>query len=100
MIQVYRDDVSAWNDKTKLQKGRKRVWVDELKQSVGCIVCGEENPSCLEFHHVSASNKEHDISQMIVNKASDERIREEIDKCLILCANCHRKVHRGYILIV
>ncbi|CAL9977399.1 HNH endonuclease [Vibrio phage D260] len=53
-----------------------------------CTDCGEENPIVLEFDHVDPNNKSDNISNMM--SKSWENIKEEIDKCEVVCANCHR----------
>lgn len=58
-----------------------------------CNDCGYcSNPAALEFHHADPSQKEFGISTSGGTK-SFERIKLELDKCLLLCANCHRDEH-------
>ncbi len=56
-----------------------------------CAHCPENDPIVMEFDHLDASLKEISISEAIVRCFSWERIQAEIDKCQILCANCHRR---------
>lgn len=67
-------------------------WVHEIKSSFKCE-CGEDHPATLDFHHVDASKKEASISVALVRGWSKDRIREELKKCKVVCANCHRKLH-------
>jgi hypothetical protein len=46
----------------------------------------------LEFHHLNAARKDFGISSQ-GHTRSWSKIREELDKCVLLCANCHREVH-------
>ena len=55
-----------------------------------CIGCGEDNPVVLEFHH--RSDKDMAVGYMVSAGFSIARIQQEIDKCDVLCANCHRKL--------
>jgi hypothetical protein len=55
-----------------------------------CISCGESDPIVLEFHHRSGKDKA--VTEMVASGYPIERIQFEIDKCDVLCANCHRKV--------
>lgn len=48
--------------------------------------------NALEFHHVESEEKEFQISYA-KRKKFDESIKKELDKCLLLCSNCHREVH-------
>lgn len=59
-------------------------------KSGGCIECGESDPVCLDFHHKDPKTKKYLISQMTMRTKA--RILEEAAKCIILCANCHRKL--------
>lgn len=54
-----------------------------------CSQCGESDPSVLEFHH--RTGKSMDLSRMIGDGYSVSTIQAEINKCDVLCANCHRK---------
>lgn len=55
-----------------------------------CVDCGEHDPVVLEFDHVSDKNA--DISNMVCKGYSWQSILEEISKCEVRCANCHRRV--------
>lgn len=77
----------------------KRTRRSKLKQKVikykggKCSKCGyAENASALEFHHVDPNTKEFSISTNALGKPWEE-IVTELDKCILLCANCHREVH-------
>lgn len=57
-----------------------------------CQICGYcKCNNALEFHHINPLNKEFHISKNM-NK-SWKKIKNEIDKCLLVCANCHREIH-------
>ena len=77
----------------KNNKKKKQAWVNDIKSSRGCMFCGETHPACLDFHHREPEQKARAISTMARQGVSNERILEEMDKCDVLCANCHRKVH-------
>jgi hypothetical protein len=79
----------------KARKRRNRIFVQEYKRSHPCIRCGESTPCCLDFHHVDPSKKIDVLTQMANRGFGIKRILEEIAKCVILCANCHRKEHSG-----
>ena len=53
-----------------------------------CEICGESDPRVLEFHHIGG--KDMAISVMVAGGYSVERIKEEIARCSVLCANHHR----------
>lgn len=70
---------------------RLRQWAYEYKRTRGCQRCSETDPVCLQFHHVS--EKHAGVSEMITNGEPESDIRAEVEKCVVLCANCHRKEH-------
>jgi len=90
---------------TKLKKNlyekrrKNRKWLDNYKKLKVCGFCGEKETYCLDFHHVNPDEKESDIMSMVRNCYSIERMQREIDKCVLVCANCHRKVHHGLLNI-
>jgi hypothetical protein len=55
-----------------------------------CIDCGEADPVVLEFDHIR-DDKTSNIANMIGSKMSIVSIYEEIQKCEVVCANCHRR---------
>jgi hypothetical protein len=56
--------------------------------------CGESEPVALAFHH--KGNKDFGIAES--RSLSVERIKEEIAKCIVVCHNCHAKIHAGIML--
>ena len=64
----------------------------EFKKTQSCAQCGENHVATLDFHHVirSKSNKK---VHLMAQQNSWEKITEELKKCIVLCANCHRKLH-------
>tara|TARA_R100000781_G_scaffold14941_2_gene12303 strand:+ start:1617 stop:2096 length:480 start_codon:yes stop_codon:yes gene_type:complete len=76
---------------TEKYKKERRDLVYEFKLSNPCASCGESNPIVLEFHHLDPKEKRNDVSNMASHGYSAKSIEKEIEKCIILCANCHRK---------
>lgn len=68
-----------------------REWVCNLLNSSCCVDCGEDDPIVLEFDHIDPSDKNYGVSNMVRNGMSVESIADEIAKCEIRCANCHRR---------
>jgi hypothetical protein len=55
--------------------------------------CEEKDRACLDFHHRDPALKEVSIPRAINNSWSIDRLKRELDKCDVVCANCHRKLH-------
>lgn len=71
---------------------RYNVWKAQQK----CALCEESTPCCLDLHHLDPAQKEVTISN-VVQYWSWKRLKMEIDKCIVVCSNCHRKIHAGMI---
>lgn len=67
-----------------------RAYVREYLLAHPCVDCDETNPVVLEFDHVRGK-KDVAVSVMIGKVFGLERIKKEIAKCDVRCANCHRK---------
>ena len=79
------------SNETRLRE-RRRAWVVAHKRdSGGCRNCGESNPICLDLHHVD--EKVGSISALVAERRSLSTIQRELQKCELLCANCHRERH-------
>jgi hypothetical protein len=79
-------------EKRKLYIQQRREWFNEFKKTLKCIVCGENHIACLEFHHRDPKQKEFGIAGAI-SHSNKEKVIKELEKCDVLCANCHRKHH-------
>ncbi len=69
--------------------GRCRVRILQYLQKHSCVDCGENDPNVLEFDHIEG--KRRSITQIVLDGVAWERIMEEITRCEVRCANCHRK---------
>ncbi len=62
-----------------------------------CNICAYDKCIwALEFHHLDQTQKDFNISKN-GHTRSWERIQKELDKCIMVCANCHREIHAGFI---
>jgi hypothetical protein len=69
----------------------KARW-DTFKRTLKCTKCGFDHPAALDFHHVDPIEKENLVSKLVSNGCFAAAM-EEVQKCIVLCANCHRIVH-------
>jgi 5-methylcytosine-specific restriction endonuclease McrA len=56
-----------------------------------CVDCGEKDPVTLDFHHTDSKTKTKTVSKFMADGASWNIILKEIEKCKLICSNCHRK---------
>lgn len=84
---------------TKKRARKRQLEFKDLCDSFkinGCSYCDEKSFCCLEFHHFDPSEKEHAISSLYARKNGD-KIYNELTKCIVVCCNCHKKIHSGII---
>lgn len=72
------------------RRRRNRLKFDEYKKNLACADCGLADFRVIEFHHTD-DNKEQNISEMM--GFGFDSIMKEVEKCVPLCANCHRIKH-------
>lgn len=75
------------------RRGGLRAWLDGYKKGLVCGRCGFDDYRALEFHHHARGGKEFNVADMIRSGLSVESIRREIEKCSVLCSNCHQIEH-------
>jgi len=62
-----------------------------------CQLCGYDRcQAALVFHHIEREDKEHKVTY-IVSRWSWDRVRPELDKCILVCSNCHAEIHFGMV---
>lgn len=83
----------------RLKRNEKRIkdWYRDYKESLSCEICGESESCCLQFHHKNGLEKENNIGHMVHRCNSIDKIKKEMAKCQVVCANCHFKIHAGVV---
>lgn len=79
-----------YSDRSSERKSKIRKVLSLIKSLAGCFFCGENAHFCLDFHHIDQNDKEIVLSNQAY---SLNKLISEIQKCEIVCANCHRKIH-------
>ncbi len=71
----------------------------EYKRRIGehfrghpCVDCGESDVRVLEFDHLVGSDKRNDVAALVAGCGRWSDVVAEIEKCVVRCANCHRRV--------
>ena len=91
----YENKEQAINYKLEAKK-KNREFIKRYKKFCGCQVCGEKEPACLDAHHPN-NDKKATVSQLI--PWGRTAVKRELRKCIILCSNCHRKLHAGILQV-
>lgn len=81
----------------KARKDRAKNFFLDIRKNSQCKFCGENCEHCLDFHHLDPATKVEAVGTMVAQARSLKQIKEEIAKCIVLCSNCHRKLHAGVI---
>ena len=99
---AYAENKHGIREKRSLQNAKtskyNRVFIQKYKKLCGCKLCGFKVPVALDFHHLDPNEKDMNVSDLV--HFSIKKLKEEIRKCIVLCANCHMMVHAGLLEIV
>lgn len=90
--QWQRDNKDKLNAIRNNKRAQIRDWIRALKMNKPCADCGKHYPpTCMDFDHRDPDQKEFNICGDATRELySQEKILEEVAKCDIVCANCHR----------
>lgn len=88
----YDKDPSKYNKRSQYRRIKLKEQFKYMKTGLKCVQCGEDHPATLDFHHRDPSEKEKEVS-IVAQYYGLDRLQKEIDKCDVLCSNCHRKLH-------
>ena len=77
------------------RKNKRQARADfaAFKANLRCTKCGENHPATLDFHHHTPHPANRKISSLITDGQYTKAIEEIMEKCIVLCSNCHRKHH-------
>ena len=90
-------DVKRKKEFIKVKKDRRErlsLFIQAIKAAQFCANCGETDPICLDFHHKDPKKKKFSIANSPRLGHSEEVIFKEIKKCVVICKNCHARLHR------
>lgn len=79
------------NTKANKEKG-KLAWRG-FKATLKCALCSENHPWTLDFHHIVRDPSNKKVYKLVSGGMYKQAIKEIREKCVVLCANCHRKGH-------
>lgn len=92
--------------KRHYQKNRKKIIADvnkykikkreewqAYKKTLKCVQCGAAHPAIIDFHHVNRNDPNKQKVHKLICSGRFAAAYEEIKKCMVLCANCHRILH-------
>ena len=94
----YLKNAAVIKAKTKINKDKYRQQWREYKATLSCVQCGETHPATFDFHHVVRSKDNRKVNKLLTNGNYKAALKEIEEKCIVLCSNCHRKLHDAELL--
>ena len=88
----YEKNKSLTAQRAKEARKRTKEWYNNIMEQQSCQRCGENDRVVLEWHHIDPTKKDMGVAYML-SRRGKKTILEEIEKCICLCANCHRRLH-------
>lgn len=92
-----KQDQERYQQVAKERYSANVIRMREWKSARGCRLCSETFAQCLDLHHLDPTVK--DFNPCEAYCMSWDSFIKEAAKCVVLCANCHRKVHAGVLTI-
>lgn len=89
----YLNNKSLYLARNKSRRKSLKEWFTKYRLSLACVECGENHPATLDFHHLDKTTKKRNVATMVWNLNSISSVLKEIGKCVVMCSNCHRKLH-------
>lgn len=97
-FRLYNKNNKAHQKRVNKVRKEKSDFVSNIKLTNGCFICGYKKcKTSLHFHHLHPEDKRFNISWAVRKNLSKDNINTEIDKCVILCSNCHGEIEEGVI---
>ena len=88
----YNSNKTKHFDRVKQREIKIKQLLQEYKSTLSCK-CGESHISCIDFHHTDPKTKITSIAHAVGRGWGWKKILSEIEKCTVMCSNCHRKFH-------
>ena len=81
------------NNIVKQKYAKNKEIINELKKDKSCVKCGYNKCfAALDFHHIDPNNKVDTVARLSAYSNAESALKEA-EKCVLLCANCHREFH-------
>ena len=96
----YANNKRKHRKKSDVYRNKTRDYFRDLKSKTPCTDCGVSYPYyVMDYDHLDSTTKVANISTMCASGLSIESVKEEADKCELVCSNCHkaRTHNRGYV---
>ena len=91
---------NKYHQSYEAQKSRGLARKLELVKAAGgrCALCGyDKNLAALTFHHINANEKSFKLDMRSLSNRKLEVVRTEVEKCILVCQNCHTELHNPHL---
>lgn len=92
----YENNKRKYLDRNQRKREEGVDFLKKYKQNRSCPYCGESESCCLDFHHIEKRTNKKALYYLAANYGKNSFIKE-IEKCILICSNCHRKIHAGVL---
>src|SRR2546427_485649 len=87
----YQDHKAEVIERRKKRQLEIHNWFRQYKSTLYCMDCGVSHPAVLQFHHRDKAEKSFSLGDVVSRASSIRQITNEIEKCDVVCVNCHAK---------
>ncbi len=94
----YENNKQCFRDRNKEVRKKCTKYIKEYKEKGKCKYCDESESICLDFNHRDPKEKKFTIANHSHGRIAFGTLLNEIKKCDLVCANCHRKLHKYGII--
>lgn len=91
-LKSYNKDKKKYYTRVRKRAEVSKNYIKNKKKECKCLICNENREWLLDFHH-NKGDKKYNIADLGSSGRSIELIEKEINKCVVLCSNCHRDFH-------
>ena len=90
----YLKNSEVFKERAKTRRVSETIAYRTWKETLCCSICSEADSYCLDFHHLDPTQKDFSISDAVSFGLHSDKMTEELKKCIVVCKNCHTKIHR------
>lgn len=91
----YAKNINQYKEKTRRSNARNKqrsmAWIMTYLSTHPCVDCGEADPIVLDFDHITGDKKINVADALNKGKYGIKKLAAEVEKCVVRCANCHRR---------
>jgi len=95
----YLRNTEKYKSRCQIRRKERKKWYQEIMKDKSCKYCPENSIECLDWHHIDPSTKKSEVCKLLNQFRSFKSVLEEMNKCIVVCSNCHRKIHANTLEI-